>query len=50
MEERCANGDLDDFGPTDDVEASQQQQTDAELIRGCDLYRLNIAFDQRYMF
>ena len=30
MVERCANDDLEEFGPADDVEASQQQQTDAE--------------------
>ena len=29
MEERCATDDLDEFGPADDVEASQQ--TDAEV-------------------
>ena len=32
MEERCANDYLEEFGPADDVDATQQ--TDAEVLEG----------------
>ena len=51
MEERCANDDLEQFGPADDVETSQQTDTEVDVcIRRCNLYRLNLVVDQRYIF
>ena len=32
MEERCANDDLEEFGPADDVEGSQQTDVEVDVL------------------
>ena len=34
MDERCANGDLDEFGPSDNVEASKLIDAEVKVLKG----------------
>ena len=34
MDERCTNDDVEEFGPADDFEASQQTDAEVEVLEG----------------
>ena len=48
MQERCSSEDLEDFGPADDVEASQHTDAIVEVLE--DVICIDLIIDQRYIF
>ena len=49
IEKRCANDNLEKFGPAGDFKVKSTDRCRSRCIRICNLYILNLVFGQRYV-